>query len=73
MSKGWSKAQKLKFLETMKRKKEEKNNLLSASQENKTPLVEQGQTPAVDLNHLREYNFRRGLVTAMECILRELR
>jgi hypothetical protein len=31
------------------------------------------QTLAVDLNLLREMNYRRGLVTAMECILRELR
>jgi len=30
------------------------------------------QEAAVDLNHLREFNYRRGLVTAMECILREL-
>ena len=30
-------------------------------------------TPAVDENYIREYNYRRGLVTAMECILRELR
>lgn len=28
---------------------------------------------AVDLNHLRDFNYRRGLVAAMECILRELR
>jgi hypothetical protein len=35
--------------------------------------LNQCQTPAVDEKYIREYNYRRGLVTAMECILRELR
>jgi len=30
-------------------------------------------TPQVDVERIKEYHFRRGLVTAIECILRELR
>lgn len=35
--------------------------------------INKPQEAAVDLNYLRDFNYRRGLVTAMECILRELR
>jgi hypothetical protein len=64
MSKGWRKGQKEKFLATMKRKKEEVENKKNCA----TPsiLIEQSA-------RLAEFQFRRGLVTAMECILRELR
>jgi hypothetical protein len=33
----------------------------------------QCQSPAVDVHGIEEYNYRSGLVAAMECILRELR
>lgn len=35
--------------------------------------AETPQEAAVDLNRLRERSFHNGLVTAIECILRELR
>jgi hypothetical protein len=33
----------------------------------------QAQAPQVDIRRVEEFNFRRGLVAAMECILREMR
>lgn len=58
-----------------------KKALKSLSEDNKlagalTPLGEafQGQqTATVDTRALAEFQYRRGLVTALECILREIR
>jgi hypothetical protein len=36
-------------------------------------LIQTPQTPSVDLRRVEEYNYRRGLMTAIECILRELK
>ena len=71
MSQKWSKAQHLKYQATLKRKAE------AAGQDTRPlPGVQEGEVAkalSVDLNQLRERSFRSGLVTAMECILRELR
>lgn len=54
-------------LKTLKSLADEANSLQQAKD------VEVAMTPSADIEHIREYSYRRGLVTAMECILRELR
>jgi hypothetical protein len=75
MSKGWSKSQKLKFLQTMKRKKEEKekNKFPDVPLKAEALPVQTGMLAQENIYKNYEYHYRRGLVTAMECILRELR
>lgn len=67
MARGWTKGQKEKFRATMALKK-------SALQQNKCAVpVDQAQEPAVDIRRIEQYNYRRGLMTALDCIMRELR
>lgn len=58
----WTKAQHEKYAATLKRKSGQPlsvNNTLE-------------QQPAVDVHNLAQYNYRRGLLAALNCILREL-
>ena len=57
---------------TKKAKLKKKNKLEESCLTQKTPDIGY-QSAAVDTEKLAEFQFRRGLVTAMEVILRELR
>ncbi len=72
MGKKWSKERRARF--QLKRAAiglkplEVPKNMLNQCQ---IPAV--GQTPAVDVGRERERAYRQGLMTALECIIRELR
>lgn len=71
MSQKWSKAQHVKYRATLQRKKAEG----SANQTSPLVPIEQSklEQTSIDTQRFGEFQYRRGLVTAMECILRELR
>jgi hypothetical protein len=80
MNRGWRKGQKEKFRATMVAKKrlkeEDMKNLLAQDkpESGKVPydLAKPAQT-AVDIDRMYEFHYRRGLLTALDYIIRELR
>ena len=64
---------KAKIRATLARKRKEKLKTAQDMASALVPPVEQVQTPSVDLRRVEEYNYRRGLIAALECIVRELR
>jgi hypothetical protein len=68
---------KAKVRATWKRKKKEKLKLSEATALNKYPdmlaHVVQAQEAAVNIPGLEQRAYRRGLIDALECIIRELR
>jgi hypothetical protein len=38
-----------------------------------SPQIPMQQQGAIDIRKIEEYNYRRGLIAALECIIRELR
>lgn len=78
----WTKAQHIKFENTMhkknqtaKRERAARVEVDVADKQVATNQLNQVQTltPRVDENYIRERAFRSGLLAALECILRELR
>ncbi len=71
MSRGWTKGQKARFQATMLAKKTKK---VLKENDFMTPVghVQEGR-PAVDIDKMCEFHYRRGLITALDVILRELR
>lgn len=71
MSRRWTKERLKSYRATMAAKKEAKN-VLEAQKNFLAPPVETAQAQE-DVHRNYEFHYRRGLVVAMECILRELR
>lgn len=75
MTKHWTqtRAGKLKLREQAAKRKSLGRHFNSIKYDDLVGTVKDvAQTPSVDITRIQETAFRRGLVTAIECILREL-
>lgn len=68
MGQRWSTAQRVKYRNTLEMKKSAASSKLEPPKQ-----VQEDQQSVINISRVEEYNYRRGLISALECIIRELR